>query len=440
MLTATRGQLEGSLEPTQPVVSMLRAARRSLTRPLVVTRLARRRISHTPLGAAEPAARTASWLVASAAEDRALPPPAAAAAGELSPDAVLAAVDAANASDAAAAADAAAGAAAAAELGYWPSDAALFAIHAVHANLDLPWWGAIMLVTLGIRGALMPINLGTMRNSARMARMQPELKVLQERMKADPNASDMKRQQMYSKQFNALFAKYECHPFKSLRFPLIQLPVFTSMYFGLNRIADVYPDVSTGGALWFPDLAAPDATMLLPLLAASTFFAMIEVGVDGQQLDANPQMKQMKNVMRALALVMVPATYNFPAAVFVYWCTQNSWSLTQSVLLNHVPGVREALDVPRPPPPPPRAPGELAARDPIEELGTKIKDLLSGRTAEQLRSERLVSAEVLEGKKARGRDPAADGITAKDAETFATVKVFEQRPQKGKEKPKRRRK
>ena len=62
--------------------------------------------------------------------------------------------------------------------------------------------------------------------------------------------------------------------------------------------------MSTGGALWFPDLAAPDATMLLPLLAASTFFAMIEVGVDGQQLDANPQMKQMKNVMRALALVL----------------------------------------------------------------------------------------------------------------------------------------
>ena len=105
-------------------------------------------------------------------------------------------------------------------------------------------------VTLGIRSVLMPINLGTMRNSARMAKMQPELKVLQERMKADPNASDMKRQQMYSKQFNALFEKYQCHPFKSLRFPLIQLPVFTSMYFGLNRISEVYPDVATGGALF----------------------------------------------------------------------------------------------------------------------------------------------------------------------------------------------
>ena len=63
-----------------------------------------------------------------------------------------------------------------------------------------------------------------------------------------------------------------------------------------------------------------------------------------------------------------------------------------------------------------------------------------GRTDEQLRSDRLVSAEVLDGKKARGRDPAADGITAKDAETFATVKTFEQRPQKGREKSKRRRK
>ena len=51
--------------------------------------------------------------------------------------------------------------------------------------------------------------------------------------------------------------------------------------------------------------------------------------------------------MRGLAVVMIPATMNFPAAVFMYWITQNSWGVSQTILLNHVPGVREFLDVPK---------------------------------------------------------------------------------------------
>ena len=43
---------------------------------------------------------------------------------------------------------------------------------------------------------------------------------------------------------------------------------------------------------------------------------------------------------------MVPFTYHFPASFFCYWVSANAFSLGQTVLLNKVPGVREALGVP----------------------------------------------------------------------------------------------
>ena len=45
-------------------------------------------------------------------------------------------------------------------------------------------------------------------------------------------------------------------------------------------------------------------------------------------------------------VLMVPFTYHFPASVFCYWVSANAFSLGQTVLLNKVPGVREALGVP----------------------------------------------------------------------------------------------
>ena len=54
----------------------------------------------------------------------------------------------------------------------------------------------------------------------------------------------------------------------------------------------------------------------------------------------------MKNVMRGMGVLMVPFTYHFPASVFCYWVSANAFSLGQTVLLNKVPGVREALGVP----------------------------------------------------------------------------------------------
>lgn len=69
-------------------------------------------------------------------------------------------------------------------------------------------------------------------------------------------------------------------------------------------------------------------------------------------MQTNEHASTMKNFMRGMAVVMVPITMNMPAAVFCYWTTANTFSISQTLLLK-VPGMRETLDVPLPKPPPP---------------------------------------------------------------------------------------
>ena len=148
----------------------------------------------------------------------------------------------------------------------------------------------------------------------------------------------------YQRQMGALLAKHNVKPYLIFMFPLAQLPVFMSMFFGLRRAAESFPaECASGGMLWFPDLSVADPTYALPLITSGLFLVMIEVGADGMNASANKdQAKTMKNVMRGMGVLMVPFTYHFPASVFCYWVSANTFSLGQTVLLNKVPGVLEA--------------------------------------------------------------------------------------------------
>ena len=59
---------------------------------------------------------------------------------------------------------------------------------------------------------------------------------------------------------------------------LLQLPIFISVYKGLNEMAAL-PVVSmqSGGLFWFSDLTVPDPYLALPLMTAATLLITIEV-------------------------------------------------------------------------------------------------------------------------------------------------------------------
>jgi YidC/Oxa1 family membrane protein insertase len=51
------------------------------------------------------------------------------------------------------------------------------ALDGLHATTGLPWAGTIMLATVGVRVLLLPLVFRTMRNSARLHNIRPEMEV-----------------------------------------------------------------------------------------------------------------------------------------------------------------------------------------------------------------------------------------------------------------------
>jgi len=194
-------------------------------------------------------------------------------------------------------------------LGYGPSDLVVRAVEHTHLLLDIPYWVAIATFTLAIRIILSPINIGAIRNGARMAVVRPEVDKLQKAMKADPKGNDSVVMSKYQSEIKAVFAKHKVNPFKSLIGPIVQMPVFISVFFGMQKIGDFFPGYSTGGVLWFTDLSMADPMHILPFVNAASFLAMIELGADGMPQE---QQGMFKWVMRALSVFMIPMTFNLP--------------------------------------------------------------------------------------------------------------------------------
>ncbi len=226
-----------------------------------------------------------------------------------------------------------------------PSDLVIQAIEATHLGMQIPYWETIVILTIGMRVLLLPVGIKTAQSSARMAAVRPLLTKVTEAMKRDPHANTMARKQQYSEQSKALLLQYKVNPFISLAMPIMQLPIFMSCFFALQKIGDYLPAVKEGGILWFTDLAAADSTMILPIANALSFLLMIEIGADGM---ATTDQDKFRWVMRGLAFIMTPLTMTMSQGLFVYWTTNNAISVTQTMILKQ-PAIRKYFDMPEPP-------------------------------------------------------------------------------------------
>lgn len=281
---------------------------------------------------------------------------------------------------------------------WWPSDQALILLNWVNETAGLPCYAYTIAATvLGFRLFLLPLFIKGQRNSSRMAHCQPELKKMMDQMEKKP---DQAAQMRYQQQVQALFRKYDCSFFGSLVPPLVSAPIFMSFFFGLKNAPEYFPELlATGGLLWFPDLTAPDPYVIMPVLSAGTFFLMTEVGKD-QMMASDPKRGQtMVNIFRALAVTMVPLTMNFNSAVFVYWTTNNTFSLLQSIVLKQ-PFVKKAFGIWDPPKP---IPGQEPKNifDEVKNLmNKKEQETTNALAAERIKAHNEIVAQQKKVKKA----------------------------------------
>lgn len=207
-----------------------------------------------------------------------------------------------------------------------------------HQQLSLPWWLAIVLLTVVVRTLLFPLTVRQVRSMRAMQELRPELDKIRNKYK--DNRQKQQEEQM------KLFQERKVNPLGGCLPILLQMPIIIGIFYAvrefggdpLRNIPPEYPSFRTGGLFWFQDLSVYDPYLILPILSAVTMLASMEI--------TNKSMEpQQRWLMRLMPIGITVFLWRFPAGLFVYWITSNIVTLAQNyAIYNFGPGKKKSPD------------------------------------------------------------------------------------------------
>ena len=182
-------------------------------------------------------------------------------------------------------------------------------------------WGlTIIIVTLLIKLVFYKLSETSGRSMARMRKLQPRMKALQERHKDDRQASSAALMELYKKE--------KINPAAGCLPMLVQIPFFIAFYWVLLESVEMR---QAPFALWITDLSSKDPFFVLPLLMGGAMFLQ-------QRLNPPPPDPVQAKMMQIMPVVFTGFFAFFPAGLVLYWLTNSVSSIAQQWRINKVLG------------------------------------------------------------------------------------------------------
>jgi YidC/Oxa1 family membrane protein insertase len=202
-------------------------------------------------------------------------------------------------------------------------------------NHIVPNWGwAIVIQTLIIAIALLPLRITQMKSMLKMQRVAPQIKSIQEKYKKyslrDPRKAAM------NEEISALYKKEGVNPAGGCLPLLIQMP-FLWAYYSMLRDA---LDLRHAHWLWIHDLSARDPVFLLPILMVVSMFAMQKMT---PQTGMDPAQQKMMTLMMPLMMGFI--FFNLAAGLNLYYAETNLIQMAQQAVMNRTSLGREMREM-----------------------------------------------------------------------------------------------
>ena len=197
------------------------------------------------------------------------------------------------------------------------------------------WGVAIILTTLTLKTIFIYPTLAASRSAKRMAKLQPELALLKEKFKDNPQ-----KQQAATME---LFKTHKVNPVGGCLPILITIPFFMGFFQMLQSTAEL----RFAPFLWAHDLAAPDTVThifslplnIMPLLMGTTMLFQMRL-TPSPSVD-NAQMKMMK----FMPVIFTLFCYNFSCALSLYSTINGLFTIGQQLVVNRM---KDPADAPAP--------------------------------------------------------------------------------------------
>ncbi|MCQ8130687.1 membrane protein insertase YidC [Methylomonas rivi] len=173
------------------------------------------------------------------------------------------------------------------------------------------WGVAILGITFFIKALFFKLSKASFQSMAKMRKIQPKLKELQERYADD--------RQKFNTEMMAMYKKEKVNPLGGCLPMLVQIPVFISLYWVLIETVELR---QADFMLWIQDLSAQDPFYLLPIVYGITMKIQ-------QSLNPAPIDPLQAQVMKMFPIVFTVFFLFFPSGLVVYWICNNSLSIIQ---------------------------------------------------------------------------------------------------------------
>lgn len=217
-----------------------------------------------------------------------------------------------------------------------------------HDTVGAGWGLSIILLTITVRVALLPLTLRQVKSMQRLQLLAPEMKAIQQKYR-----DDKQRQQQEMMKF---YRENRVNPLASCLPLLLQLPFFIALFYMLQKdlrldicgqdavpcseataaqFASVGATPGSESFLFIPDLTNKATGAVLIVLILMYVASQIASGLlSSASMDRNQRM-----IMLGLPIVFVAFIINFPAGLLVYWITTNCWTIVQQLIVRKTVGL-----------------------------------------------------------------------------------------------------
>jgi len=183
------------------------------------------------------------------------------------------------------------------------------------------WFGgsyvlAILLLTIIVRTAILPLTIKQFRSSKAMQALQPQMAEIKKKYKDNPQ----KQQEETMK----LFQTHQVNPMAGCLPLIVQMPVFIALYNAIYWNKDIRMDDIFGFVL-----GQPSPWYFLPILAAATTFIQSKM----MQKTQTQQMPGMSIILTIFPVLIFVMSMSFPAALPLYWVFSNIYTIVQNYFL-----------------------------------------------------------------------------------------------------------
>lgn len=187
---------------------------------------------------------------------------------------------------------------------------------------------SIVLLTLAVRIALLPLSIKQTKSLWDGQKLQPKIKELKEKHKKD--------QERMSKEIMKLYSEHKVNPLGGCLPMLLQMPILIAIFrillnggevakesfLGISNLSKSARDFLSAGTFFQNPLTALPYFILVGLSAYTTYLPQKMISTD----------KQAQNMQFFMNILILVISISFPAGVLIYWTTTNIFTIAQQYL------------------------------------------------------------------------------------------------------------